>query len=190
MPTHINVTPAFHRHQLMVLGRYRGIIHVPTGFKNLLYLWLMLSCLVMLIHVCVCVLSICICMSCLPKLSYPLSILVTIRFGRHGLVPNSQSPRDLMGVRDRRSNLTHVCIRPHYPTQSWLDSGNMGWSLIPGRFMTRWPGYVNVIFFTFFLRRMDFLLLSVKSMLRIVTLGPPAHGDGPKPKGRCCRNYS
>jgi hypothetical protein len=36
MPTHINVTPAFHRHQLMVLGRYRGIIHVPTGFKLVL----------------------------------------------------------------------------------------------------------------------------------------------------------
>ena len=36
MPTNTNLTPAFHRHQLMVIGRYRGIIHVPTGFKLVL----------------------------------------------------------------------------------------------------------------------------------------------------------
>ena len=36
MPTNTNLTPAFHRHQLMVLGRYRGIIHVPKGFKLVL----------------------------------------------------------------------------------------------------------------------------------------------------------
>ena len=85
MPTHTNLTPAFHRHQLMVLGRYRGIIHVPTGFK----LVLSMVYAFMLIHSCM-----------YMRIEYmymyvvsthdlivpnPLPILVTIRSRRHGL---------------------------------------------------------------------------------------------------------
>ena len=91
MPTYINVTPAFHRHQFMVLGRYRGIIHVPTGFKlvlSMIYAF-------MLIHIYSCM---CMCIEYMYMyvmsthvliILNPLPILVTIRSRRYGLVPNS-----------------------------------------------------------------------------------------------------
>ena len=89
MPTYINVTPAFHRHQLMVLGRYRGIIHVPTGFKlvlSMIYAF-------MLIHSCMCMRIEYMYMYVMSTHALmflnPLPILVTIRSRRYGLVPNS-----------------------------------------------------------------------------------------------------
>jgi hypothetical protein len=83
MPTYIKVTPAFHRHQLMVHGRYRGIIHVPTGFKFVLFTFYIL----MLICICIAYIYVC-------RYSAPLSNPVATRTGKHGLVPTSRSFHD------------------------------------------------------------------------------------------------
>jgi hypothetical protein len=85
MPTYTKLTPAFHRHQLMVFGRYRGIIHVPTGFKLVLstiYAFMLIhSCMYMRIkYMYMYVVS-----THVLIILNPLPILVTIRSGRHGL---------------------------------------------------------------------------------------------------------